>query len=540
MHNKKLSVQAILLLFALTVMGCIENTPTKKPGVKPPNILFAISDDQSFGHTSYGGSSFINTPAFDQIAKEGIYFTNCYAGSPGCAPSRSSIVTGRYHWQNEQAGQHASSWMKKYVSFIDLLEKNGYQTGRTGKGVGPFKYAEDEVDTLFRYDNTGGNEHSKLRYTPQNDPRTATGIGDTDYFGNFKHFMENVRGEDPFFFWYGSTEPHRRYEKGSWKKLGKKLDQVKVPAYLPDNGVIRGDLLDYAVEIEWFDSQLQKMLDYLKEKGELNNTIVIVTADNGMPFPRAKANGYEDGVHVPLAIRYPKGFPGGRIIKDPISFIDFAPTILELTNTSSKGMLPMSGSSFTQILKAEEQGKIDQKREYALSGRERHSSSRFENMGYPQRIIKGGDYLFIWNMKPELWPAGAPQKFNPKDTTELMPMYGLNQEGKFIADAAFMDIDDCPTKTFLIENHQNPKVKKYFDLAVAKRPEFELFDVKNDPACLDNLAGREEYHSVESKLKEAMMQVLVSSEDPRIVGPDKDIFDTYIRYSPMRKFPEPE
>ena len=131
----------ILIAFvSMTIFGC---SAQRKPE-KRPNILFAISDDQSFAHTSFAGANFIQTPAFDRVAREGIYFNNCIAGSPGCAPSRSTIVTGRYHWQNEQSGQHASSWMKKYVPFIDLLDANGYITGRTGKGVAPFQYARDE------------------------------------------------------------------------------------------------------------------------------------------------------------------------------------------------------------------------------------------------------------------------------------------------------------------------------------------------------------------------------------------------------------
>ena len=529
----------ILMLFALTLISCQEKAHEQKTAQKRPNILFAISDDQSFGHTSFGGSTFINTPAFDQMAKEGVYFTNCYAGSPGCAPSRSSIVTGRYHWQNEQSGQHASSWMKKHVSFIDLLEKNGYKTGRTGKGVGPCRYAESPEDSLFRENNAGGIEHSDFRYGPENDERKATGIGATNYYVNFEHFMENVRDNEPFFFWYGGTEPHRRYERDSWKRLGKKLEDAQVPGYLPDNDVIRGDLLDYAVEIEWFDLHLQRMLEYLKEKGELENTIVIVTADNGMPFPRAKANGYEDGVHVPMAIRFPSQFPGGRIVEDPISFIDLAPTLLELTETSEKGMLPIVGKSFTNLLKSKDEGKIDETRKYALAGRERHSSSRYLNKGYPQRIIKGGDYLYVWNMEPNLWPSGAPQKFHPKDSTKLMPMNGLDENGKFIPDAAFMDIDDCPTKTYLIENHDAPGAEEYFNLSVAKRPEFELFNVKNDPACLENLSGKEEVKAIEEELKEALVDVLEKTQDPRYVGPDKEIFNTYKRYSPIRKYPKP-
>jgi N-sulfoglucosamine sulfohydrolase len=223
-----------LLFLVLQFIGCSAEK-TEQPS--RPNILFAISDDQSFGHTSFAGAKFVNTPAFDRIAREGIYFTNCIAGSPGCAPSRSSIVTGRYHWQNEQSGQHASSWMKKYVPFIDLLDANGYITGRTGKGVGPFQYARDENDSLWRAANAGGITYSDIRYEEgaPGDERTAKGISNVNYFENFRYFMENIRGEKPFFFWYGAKEPHRIYEKDSWKRNGKSPDDIKeVPGFFPD------------------------------------------------------------------------------------------------------------------------------------------------------------------------------------------------------------------------------------------------------------------------------------------------------------------
>ncbi len=520
----------------MAIIGCKEDAPDQKR----PNILFAISDDQSFGHTSFEGSQFIKTPAFDRVASEGIYFSNCIAGSPGCAPSRSSIVTGRYHWQNEQSGQHASSWLKKHVSFIDLLENNGYTTGRTGKGVGPFRYAEQEQDSLFRETNAGGVAHSEIKYEPNTDERFASGIDATNYFENFKYFMENTRKKEPFFFWYGAKEPHRSYEKGSWKRMGKKLEDAVVPGFLPDNEVTRGDMLDYAVEIEWFDLHLERMLEYLDEIGELENTIVMVTADNGMPFPRAKANSFEYGVHVPMAIRFPKNFPGGRIVKDPISFVDLAPTILELTRTTTKGMLPISGKSILSILQSKEQGVVSDTRQYVFAGRERHSSSRYQNWGYPQRVIRNKDFMYIWNMKPERWPAGAPVKYSPKDTTALLPMYGLDENGAYISHGAFTDIDDCPTKTYIIENYEDENIRRYFDLAHGKRPEVELYDVQNDPFCLNNLSGKQEFRSIESTLQKELMKELKKSKDPRVVGPDTEIFDSYKRYSRMRKFPKPK
>ncbi|MEX0884639.1 MAG: sulfatase [Cyclobacteriaceae bacterium] len=380
----KNALKIIAVFFVLLISGCSPDKEEEE--VDPtPNILFVISDDQSYFHTSFAGSKFVNTPAFDRVAREGVYFTNCIAGSPGCAPSRSSIITGRHHWQNEQSGQHAAPWLKKHVPFVDMLDKNGYVTGRTGKGVSPFRYARDENDSLWRETDAAGIAHSNIRYEvgTTGDVRPASGISPVNYFENFKFFMDSVRGEaeDPFFFWYGASEPHRAFEQDSWKRTDKKLSDVEVPGFLPDHDIVRGDLLDYAVEIEWFDQHLHYMLEYLEETGELENTIVIVTSDNGMAFPRAKANGYEYGIHVPFAVMYPKSFPQGRIVNDLINFIDLAPTILDLTNTSDEGMLPITGKSFRHLLETNEQGTVDPKRKYAFSGRERHSASRHQNWG---------------------------------------------------------------------------------------------------------------------------------------------------------------
>lgn len=196
-----------------------------------PNILIAIADDQSFAHTGFAGCRFVNTPGFDRIARNGIFFSNCYAGSPGSAPSRSSIVTGRYHWQNENSGQHASCWLKKYVPFVDELNANGYYTGFTGKGVEPFRYARDADDSLLRVENAAGkafNRYSYKKGTPE-DERTAGGISGTDYYANFKDFMSQRKEGEPFYFWYGAHEPHRGYEPDSWKRNGKDLSTADVP-----------------------------------------------------------------------------------------------------------------------------------------------------------------------------------------------------------------------------------------------------------------------------------------------------------------------
>lgn len=520
------------------MVGCTVQNGTD---IKRPNILFVINDDQSYVHTSFAGSHFVKTPGFDRVAANGIYFTNCYAGSPGSAPSRSSIVTGRHHWQNEQAGQHASSWMKKYIPFVDILERNGYHTGFTGKGVDPFQYARNEKDSLWRQQNAAGKAYNKYKYNKNShsDPRTAKGIGLINYFENFRDFMQQRKNGQPFYFWYGSTEPHRAYEKGSWIRNGKTIKQVDVPGFLPDSEEIREDMLDYAVEIEWADSHLCKMLNYLDSIGELNNTIVIATADNGMPFSRSKANCFEYGIHVPMAICYPNGFSAGRSVKDLVGFTDLAPTILELAGVEAEGMLPMSGKSIVSILKSKKKGIVDKSKKYVFSGRERHSSSRWHNLGYPQRAIRGMDYLLIWNIKPERWPAGAPQAINHK-TGDIYPMYGLDKAGKHHPEWAFTDVDAAPSKSYLIGNNHNSKVHIYFDMAYAKRAEFELYNVVQDPYCLHNLIGNKKYKNIEIEMKSELLKELKKSSDPRIIGPNKEIFDSYIRYSPIRYFPKPD
>lgn len=525
----------LLFLCLALFLSCSEQEPTTT--TKRPNILFAISDDQSFVHTGFAGSEWINTPAFDRVARNGIYFKNCYAGSPGCAPSRSSIVTGRYHWQNEQAGQHAAGWFDKYVPFVDLITENGYHTGYTGKGVGPFKYG----NLPLRAQNAAGTAYNDIKYQEDSlDDRPANAIRDVNYAENFKNFLSHKAPNEPFFFWYGASEPHRAYEKDSWKRTDKSLDQVEVPAFFPDNDIVRGDLLDYAVEIEWFDLHLQRMIEHLESIGELDNTIIVVTADNGMPFPRAKANGYEYGVHVPLAISFPDGFPAGRVVEDPVSFIDLAPTFLDLSQTSQEGMLPISGRSLIPLLKSEKQGIVDESREFVMAGRERHSSSRYMNAGYPQRIMRRGSYLYIWNMKPERWPAGAPQRLIPEENGKCYPMFGIDSLGVHHSAWAFTDIDDAPTKSYIVENHDHPKDAKFFEWSVNKRPEFELFDVEKDPDCLQNLVYHPEFTGIREQLDVIMMRQLEITEDPRVVGPNTEVFDTYPRYSPMREFPKPE
>ncbi len=481
-----------------------------------PNILIAISDDQSFAHTSAAGCNALRTPAFDRVAREGVLFRNCFAASPGCSPSRASLLTGRHTWQIEEAGTHLSSFPTKYAVFPDLLEAEGYAVGYTGKGWGPGNFK-----ISGRKRNPAGTDFSARKLTPP-----LTGISQNDYAANFQDFLAKRTKGQPFYFWYGASEPHRDYEKGSGLKSGKRLKDVVVPPFLPDTPEVRSDILDYCVEIEWFDSQLGRMLKLLEEAGELDNTLVIVTADNGMPFPRSKANCYEYGIHMPLAVRWGAKVPGGRTVDDLVGFVDLTATVLEVSGAKPPVEYPISGRSIVNILESKKQGLVDSTRNAAWSARERHSSSRYNNWTYPQRALRTSQYLYIRNFEPDRWPAGDPRLL--KADGSLGPMHG-----------AYCDIDPGPTMNFLVHNHDDPELGRFLQLAVAKRPAEELFDIIKDPGCLKNLAGDPAFEKTKQDLSRQLMEYLKKTGDPRALG-NGAIWETYPRYSNIRKFPPPD
>jgi N-sulfoglucosamine sulfohydrolase len=490
-----------------------------------PNILLAISDDQSFYHTSKAGYGAVKTPAFDRIANEGVYFTQAVTASPGCSPSRAALLTGRYCWQLEHAGTHASSFSPNYVTYPDLLEGAGYFVGYTGKGWGPGNW---EISGRTR--NPAGPAFSgKTLDTPE-------GINNNDYASNFADFLKARDPAKPFCFWYGGHEPHRIYKKGIGLEQGKDPANARVPRFLPDTPEIRNDLLDYCAEIEWFDQHLGRMLKLLEETGELDNTIVVVTADNGMPFPRAKANCYEAGIRMPLAIRWGAKVPGGRTVDDLISLTDLAPTFLEAAGVThpgaSGGAPPMVGKSLLALLQSGKDGIVEPARDAVYSARERHSSSRYNNVGYPQRALRTQEFLYIRNFHPERWPAGAPQKLGegqyPEATAELGPMHG-----------GYHDIDACPALDFLIEKADDLELGKYLGWSVDRRPAEELYAILYDRDCIENLAGNPNFAKTKADLAARMDRFLTDTGDPRLVG-DGEIFETYPRYSKIRAFPKPD
>ena len=463
-----------------------------------PNILFIIADDASRDSFGAYGCEYIKTPAFDEIAKRGVLFTQAYACNPKCAAARACLLTGRHSWQLEEACNHNPFLSEKWKFYPYLLEEQGYHVGFTGKGWGPGDWHGARSTNASDVDNPAGHPYSKQKVKPP-----FSGISTYDYAENFRDFLDANTGGAPFCFWMGVKEPHRAYQLGSWKVQGRDLSKVTVPAYFPDNETIRGDLADYAIEVEWFDQHIARAVDHLKATDKLHNTIIVVTSDHGMPFPRVKGQVYDAGFRVPFAVRWDARIQPEREVTDFITFADLAPTFLKIAGVDRHQQ--MTGTSFLPQLESSKGGRIDPSRNFTLLGKERHDIGRTDgdmlSVGYPVRAIRNDQFLYVRNFQPQRWPAGNPE-------------LGLR------------NTDGSPTKSFLVGLSKDAPEFRFYQQSFGKRPQEELYDVIADPDCVQNLAGDQAHSQTRTELWQKLERELTAQGDPRIFG-NGAIFDFY-------------
>ena len=427
---------------------------------------------------------------------------NCYTPNAKCAPSRSSLLTGRNSWQLEEAGNHWPYFPAKFKTYAEALGENGYFTGYTGKGWGP-GFANDAAGNPRNLAGPAFHEHTMTPPTSKISPK--------DYSANFVEFL-NQAPDGPWCFWYGAHEPHRAYEYGTGAAAGKRTisDIDQIPQFWPDIDTVRNDMLDYALELEYFDQHLANMIAELESRGMLENTLVVVTADNGMPFPRIKSQAYEMSNHLPLAIMWPKGIQNpGRTVNDFVSFIDLAPTFIELAGLrwEQTGMASTPGKSLSGIFQSTAQGQVDETRDFVLIGKERHDVGRPDDVGYPVRGIVKEEYLYVRNFHPDRWPSGNPE-------------------------TGYLATDGGATKSAILELHRSGENEQFWLWNFGKRPQEELYRISEDPYCLNNLMADPESESIQRELKAQMMALLEEQQDPRVTG-NGDIFDQYV-YSDQR------
>ena len=471
-----------VVLFSLGMAVSSTLLSGKTQNKQKPNILLSIADDWG-AHAGVYGDKVVKTPVFDKLAKEGVLFQNAYISSPSCAPSRAALLTGQWHWRLEEAANLYGPIPMDDPLYTDLLEEAGYFVGYTRKGWGP-------GENPGREHNPAGRQYK-----------------------DFETFLAERPKDKPFCFWFGSQDPHRGYVLNSGAESGIPLDEIEVPAFFPDNAVTRGDIADYYFEVQRFDRETGELIDMVRKAGEYENTIIVMTSDHGMPFPRGKSNIYDSGARVPLVIYWPRHFIGGHTVTDFVSLTDLAPTFLEAAGLKIPEI--MTGQSLYPQLTAGKSGRIQNARSFMLFGKERHVPSQPapDSSGYPCRALRTDQYLLIRNFHPERWPAGTGDYKNA--------LFGEMWYG---------DCDNGPTKYYMIANKDKDQNHKYlYDLSFAKRPEFELYDIKKDPFQIHNLATKKEYAKVLNKLSKQLNRELKASDDPRVTG-DGEKFDHY-RYT---------
>lgn len=531
----------ILQLFSLLLISFISSNAASRasePNIateaKPPNILFLFADDWGRYASIYsevngkgGINDVVRTPNFDKVAKQGVLFRHAHVNAPSCTPCRSSLLSGQYFWRTGRGAiLQGAVWDESIPSYPLLLRDAGYHIGKTYKVWSPGTPADAPY---------GGQKHSfqkaggRFNQFSQNVTQLilsgkAPSDSKEELYGeirnNFTDFLAARETGKPFCYWFGPTNVHRSWTKGSGKKLWN-IDpdslQGKMPPYLPDVPEVREDLADYFGEIAAWDAGIGVILAELDKTGERENTLIAISGDHGAPgFPHGKCNLYGFGTGVSLTISGP-GVVGGRVVDDFVNLPDLAPTFLEAAGLARPEV--MTGRSLWPVLKSNKSGLVDETRTWVVTGRERHvENARADYSPYPQRAIHTADNLLIINFRPERWPLGDPYRLEGDDQATVDEITKTTR-------TTHPDDDAGPTKGWLVGERNSQKWKSHYEWVYGKRPKYELYDLKKDPHETKNVADDPAYASVKADLERRLMGVLSSTGDPRLID-DGKFFET--------------
>jgi len=468
-----------------------------------PNIVFAFGDDYGRYASIYAGvdgddkiSPLIQTPNFDRVAREGVLFTNAYAPAPTSTACRSSLLSGQYFWRTGLGAFLQGRWDDAIPSFPLILEENGYHIGYSYKVWAPGIPENQPIGAERTRYVAHGERWNKFSIvvSGSKDPGQTHKDLLEEVRGNFSDFLEERKDGGPFYYWWGPRNTHREWEKGSGKAIwGIDPDRLKgrMPSFLPDVPEIREDFADYLGECLAFDEGLGVLISVLEEKGELDNTIIVVSGDHGIPgFPRGKTNLYDLGTHIGLAVRFPEKIKGGRAVTDFVSLMDLAPTFLEFGQSPVPSV--MTGRSIKAVLESGKSGRVDRNRDYVVVGRERHvPGARQGKLPYPMRAIVTDGFKYVRNFAPTRCPMGTFK-------------------------GGLLDLDGGPTKDWFYEHFFDENYSMEVELAFGLRPYEELYNLADDPDEVNNLACDPKYQKLRKKLSDKLEKILSETGDPRM------------------------
>ncbi|MCU0873608.1 MAG: sulfatase [Pirellulaceae bacterium] len=514
-----------------------------------PNMLFLFADDWgryasilSEADGRGGINDVVRTPNFDRIARSGVLFRNSHVNAPSCTPCRSSLLSGQYFWRTGRGAiLQGAVWDSSIPAYPLLLKQAGYHIGKTFKVWSPGTPADAPYGGQQHAYEKAGRRFNQFSQTATKlvadgiSVEAAKQVLYDETKANFRAFLADRQAGQPFCYWFGPTNTHRKWIKGSGKALwgiDPNALKGKMPPFWPDVHEVREDLADYLGEAQAVDAAIGLLVDEVRKIGELDNTLIVISGDHGIPgFPHGKCNLYDFGTGVCLAIAGP-GVRGGRVVDDFVNLTDLAPTFLEAGGVTVPEV--MTGRSLWPVLTSDRQGLVDPQRTFVVTGRERHvEMARAGHLPYPQRSIRTADYRLIINFKPDRYPLGDPYNLdgpNPPTAEELTE----------ITFVTFPDDDAGPTKAWLVGQRHNPQWKPLFDLAYDKRPREELYDLKKDPHQVHNVAADPAYAQVRAELERRLMDELQRTGDPRLVD-DGRYFETPPLAGPLPKdVPQPK
>ena len=490
------------------------------------NILFLFADDWGRYASCYKGldgrptlNDVVKTPNVDRVAREGVLFRTAFVNAPSCTPCRSSLLSGRYFFNcNRGAILVGAVWDSSIPVFPLMLRDAGYRIGKSYKVWSP----GTPKDAPFGGQKYAFEKHGMMaqHFSEHAVPMVKGGMSVAaarqkildQVLGNFDDFLASRKPGQPWHYFCGPTTTHRKWVKGSGKLLwGIDPDSLKgkMPKFLPDVPEVREDVADYLGECQAVDAYVGVLLKRLEETGEAGHTLVVLSGDHGMPgIPSGKCNLYDMGVTVPLVMRVPGGKPG-RIVDDLVRLPDLAPTFMEIGGIKPPDGL--YGRSLMPLLLSEKSGQIDPSRDWIITGRERHfATAREGNLPFPMRALRTPDFVYIRNFEPSRWPMGSPKGI----TATNAPSF---EELQDVTGVAFADMDASPTKAWLVSHRNDPQWKWYYELAFAKRPAEELYDVRKDPDQVNNIAADPAFAEVKAQLAQRLLKTLVDAKDPRVV-----------------------
>ena len=457
------------IALAILLLGSIGCSQEPVEGPSRLNVLLITVDDLGLQMSAYG-DSVIETPSLDALAASGVQFEVAYVAQASCSPSRSAIFTGLYVHSNGQFGLTNASDFSLHPHLHDatipnILKRAGYRTGIIGK-------LHVDPEDKFQWD-----------------VRSRVNARDVKGMAEFSEEFIGDGEEAPFFLMVNYTDPHAYRERdpetsaviGDWTFLDRfegipetlvaPSEKMVFPFQRIDTPEQRERVAGYYNEVRRVDIGVGLLLDALNRQGHSDDTLVILTGDHGPPFDRGKTTVYEGGLRVPFLVRWP-GVSKPARSKAMVSTVDILPTILDATGAPAA--VEMHGVSLRPVLEEPDA----HLRDYLVGEFHMHGAPWF-----PRRAIRDSRYKLIHNLLA--------------DTAS--PRTGIDGDLGYV--------------TSREERYAGTPVRQAFDI-LADPPEFELYDLEEDPWEFRNLAGEPEHAETLERLQTVLEDWRRTTDDP--------------------------